>query len=287
MIEPNGWSEVIAVTGLLREARIASRLGATAIAHGGHEGALRRGLAAAIGPHTRGLLSFGIAGSIHPDLRGGATVIADEVIGADMTRWETNNKWRAALRERVPDAIVGSVAAESCLRCSSKEKLFAQTGALIVDQESVVTAQFAAERGLPFAVFRVILDDADTALPPAAKAGLSATGRIDFFRLVSSLFTHPFQARGLVALGRDSVIAFAVLERQSALLGPSLDHPDFLKSEYGQTVSVHSGRESSGDCNGIQEDGCDGQRDQDYPLRHASEIYKHRRACLAPDVPLK
>jgi hopanoid-associated phosphorylase len=219
---------ILAITGLRREASIASASRVIAIAHGGHQPSLRKGLAAAIGPHTRGLISFGVAGGIDPSVKRGATIIADEVIGAGARRWSTNRAWRDEISALLPDAIVGSVAAadEPVVTPREKAELLARTGARIVDNESAATAEFAAAHGLPFVVLRVVLDDADTALPPAALVALTKTGGTNFARIAASMLKNPRQHPALIRCGRDAAAAFAELGRQRLRLGHDFGHAD-------------------------------------------------------------
>jgi adenosylhomocysteine nucleosidase len=190
---------ILAITGLRREASIASASRVIAIAHGGHQPSLRKGLAAAIGPHTRGLISFGVAGGIDPSVKRGATIIADEVIGAGD---------------------------EPVVTPREKAELLARTGARIVDNESAATAEFAAAHGLPFVVLRVVLDDADTALPPAALVALTKTGGTNFARIAASMLKNPRQHPALIRCGRDAAAAFAELGRQRLRLGHDFGHAD-------------------------------------------------------------
>jgi hopanoid-associated phosphorylase len=211
----------LAITGLRREASIASDPNVIAIAHGGHQVALRRGLAAAISPWTRGLVSFGVAGGLHPSLKRGATIVADEVIGVGLRRWETDRAWTDEIRALLPDALAGAVAAanEPVVTVTSKAALQARTGAQIVDNESAATAEFAAAHGLPFVVVRVVLDDAATALPPAALVALTQSGGTNFARVAASLLANPRQNPALIRCGRDAAVAFAELGRQRKRLG--------------------------------------------------------------------
>jgi hypothetical protein len=94
----------------------------------------------------------------------------------------------------------------------SKQRLFAQTGAAVVDMESLVVAKLAACSGLPFATVRVVSDAADRALPPAALAGLSSNGRPDLAAVLRSLAAQPRQLLRLIQVADDAAHAFRVLD---------------------------------------------------------------------------
>ena len=221
---------VLAVTGVRREAAIARAVGVVAISHGGHQAHLRRGLSDKICPSTRGLISFGVAGGLDPELPRGATILADEVVGADGRRWQADPAWRDALRKLLPDAISGAVAAADgpVTTPVAKAALRASTSAAVVDNESEATAEFAARHGLPFVVLRVVLDDCATSLPDAALVALTSTGGTSLARILASLLANPRQMPDLIGCGRDAAHAFGVLARQRRLLGTAFGRRDCM-----------------------------------------------------------
>jgi hypothetical protein len=86
--------------------------------------------------------------------------------------------------------------------------------------ESHVAARLAAERGLPFAVLRVIADSAAREIPPAALAGMGKDGRIDVLAVLVALRRAPGQLPALVGLAADTRRAMAELFRCHRLVGP-------------------------------------------------------------------
>jgi adenosylhomocysteine nucleosidase len=217
---------VLAVTGLKREAEIVGVQGVVAVAGGGHQASLDEGLEALHGD-IKGVISVGLAGALSPLLKVGEVVIADQVITKSET-WPCASEWRVALAARLPAAHQGPVAASEIILedAETKRALHNATGALAVDMESAIAGRFASRRNLPFAVLRVISDDAAHALPKAALVAMKPGGEIAFGRVLGSLLRHPFQLPALIRTARTSNKAFKELLRCANLLGVGLARPD-------------------------------------------------------------
>ncbi|MGB6352420.1 MAG: hypothetical protein WBF21_00430, partial [Steroidobacteraceae bacterium] len=86
-------------------------------------------------------------------------------------------------------------------RIEEKAKAFRETGAAAVDMESFGIAQVAADRALPFAAVRVIVDAAADVLPPAIIAA-SGGGRLRMGRLIGGLAVSPWDVLALIRLVR-------------------------------------------------------------------------------------
>jgi len=195
------------VTGLQAEARIARRLG-VALAGGGTPDGARRAAWALVDAGATALLSFGLAGGLDPALAAGDLVIPALIIcdGRSFTTDPAILRCDAAGTLAAEPAVVATVAA--------KAALWARTGAAAVDLESGAVAEVAAERGLPFAVLRAICDPAGRNLPPTALTALDARGAVAGWRVARSLFNHPGDIAGLLALARDVATARAALIRR-------------------------------------------------------------------------
>jgi adenosylhomocysteine nucleosidase len=195
------------VTGLRAEARIARSLGAVAVGGGLSEGA---GAAAErlVRAGATALISVGLCGGLHPDLRPGAIVVPRAVITAD---------GRAGCDAALTAALGGVSAASLLAACSvvaeptRKAELFKATGAVAVDLESGAVARVAERYGLPFAVLRVVCDAADTRLPRAALLALDHTGSIGVWRVAASLLAAPAQVPALLTLARGAAAARTAL----------------------------------------------------------------------------
>ena len=218
---------ILAVTGLLREARIAAA-GVTAVVGGADPSQLREKLARAIGKGAHGIISIGVGGGLAPSLKPGDCIVGSEVLdGAE--RFATDGDWTARLSARLPHAICASVAGVDTIAAGTaiKAELFRRTGAAIVDTESHIAARLALAQRIPFAVLRVVLDAADSELPPAALVGLGPDGKIRLGAVLGSVLGRPSQIPALMRTARDSRIAFAALLRCCDALGSGLSGPDF------------------------------------------------------------
>jgi hypothetical protein len=87
--------------------------------------------------------------------------------------------------------------------------------------ESQHVARLAQKHNLPFAVIRVVLDDAQCSLPPAAIAATKPDGNISYSGLIGSLLKQPAQIQALLRLASANTKAKQSLLRCSHLLGGS------------------------------------------------------------------
>ena len=144
--------------------------------------------------------------------------------------------WRVALAAKLPGAhrARSPPATRSWKMPRAKAALYESTGALAVDMESAVAARFAAARNLPFAVLRVISDDAGHVLPPAALVAMKPDGGIALGRVLGSLLRHPLQVPGLIRTARgleQGVQGITPLPRTSAVS----DLPDRISDIFFST----------------------------------------------------
>ncbi len=85
------------VTGLKSEANLLKGLKLACVSTGGQAGEARRKIDLLIAEGMTGLVSFGIAGALSPDLKAGDLVIADSVAGEAGATWPTHRPWVDAL----------------------------------------------------------------------------------------------------------------------------------------------------------------------------------------------
>jgi hypothetical protein len=129
-----------------------------------------------------------------------------------------------------------------------KTALFAATGAVAVDMESVVVARAARRHGLPFAILRVVADPSHRSLPSAALVAMRADGEVDVGAVLGALARDLRQVPTLARLSVDARRAFSTLARARALLGPdfaSLD-PEELCSNWRERTASHRSPSASG-----------------------------------------
>lgn len=160
---------------------------------------------------AQSLISWGTAGAL-AGARAGDIVIAETVLGPGEQRYSADRELGSGLRER----LAGVAPLHAGLLVSveipvatvaEKARLGSDTGALAVDMESAGVADAAVGAGVPFAVLRVIVDEAGRAVPPAAVAALNGP-RVDLLALLGALvkYRHRLghQISGLWAIGRAS-----------------------------------------------------------------------------------
>ena len=169
------------------------------------------------GAHV-GVISFGIAGGLHPDLEPGDLVLGASVIHEDMA-WEACENLNATLRRslsaRELRVIEGRwpASTKSSRRLAARRRCANSSGAIAVDMESHVAARWAAENDLPFTIVRVVSDPAHRALPAIAADALKPDGGVDVLRVLRGLAKAPRQLGALASAGRDARAAFAALGR--------------------------------------------------------------------------
>ena len=215
--------DLLVITGLQREAQIAAGDGVMTVCSGGSRSILSQWLAG-IEPPRGGVLSFGLAGGLAPDMRSGDLVLASHVFEQSErhdvhTDWLSNIVLASQSEMRVRH---GGITGHDVViaRAADKAALHADSGALAVDMESHIAALYARKHGLPFAIIRVISDPVTRSLPPLASDALKPDGNIDISKVLKGIARSPGQLPALLAAGFDSGRAFASLRRVRGLLGP-------------------------------------------------------------------
>src|SRR5205085_8696554 len=213
---------MIVVVGMAFEARIAAGLGVRVIC-GGDGRNLAATLSRAMAAGCGGLISFGVAGGLAPELKPGACVIGSSILDNDEER-PTDARWAQRLMRIIPDAVHGPIAGVRApvAHSAAKAEMHRETGAIAVDMESHVVARVAAEHDVPFAAIRVVVDPVERTIPRSALAGTCPDGTIDPLAVVRSLLRYPRDLAGLIRMSLDARTARATLVRGSALLGPGL-----------------------------------------------------------------
>jgi adenosylhomocysteine nucleosidase len=217
---------VVAVTSLALEARVALGPGVSVICNQGVE--LIAALEAAIKRGVAGIISFGIAGGLAPDLAAGDWIVGTAVrAGQDL--FPTDQIWARRLLKALPSAVHAEIAGLDAPIPSRLEKrrLHAETGAVAVDTESHIAARIARAHGIPFAACRAVIDAADRDLPPAAMVGLHQDGTPDVLAVFRSVVRQPGQLPVLLRTALDARIARDALRRGRPLLGAGLGFPHF------------------------------------------------------------
>jgi hopanoid-associated phosphorylase len=219
---------IVAVTGLVREARIVRGERVVTLTGGGDADGLKKQLDTVLPEKgVSGVISIGVAGGLSPDLRPGHIVIGSEVVSGE-ERYETDSDWMQRLWRAIPRSKPGAVAGSDVviMHRPDKTELYERTGAFAVDMESHIAARAAYRHQKPFAVLRVICDPADRTLPPAALVAMKPDGSVDTDAVLRSVMAHPQQILSLIYLMKDSATAFRALLRCRDFLGDGLAGPD-------------------------------------------------------------
>jgi adenosylhomocysteine nucleosidase len=209
---------VVALVGLAFEARIAAGPGVLVICRGPE---IADTLRLAFDAGCRSIISFGVAGGLAPDLRPGDWIVASEVIDAQTSR-PTHTVWSRNLLETIPEVRYGPVVGVPAPVTDplAKQQLRARTGAIAVDMESHIVAEFAAAHGMSFAVARVIVDPAHRRVPDAALIGLRPGGSANLTAILREVLVKPAQVLPLLRIAGDAYAARSALLRLRRLIGP-------------------------------------------------------------------
>lgn len=217
---------VVVAVGLAFEARIA-RAATSAKVCCGRGPDMAAALSAAVGPECGGILSFGIAGGLDPDLRTGTQLVASSVVAENGTI-ATDEDWSRSLLKSHPRAIHAPILSveEAVVDPASKDRHFQRTGAVAVDMESHIAATVAKKHNLPFAVLRVVADPASRRVPQSAVKGLRPDGRTDTMAVLRALLRRPADITGMFHIARDAWAARLTLSRSPHQLGHGFGMPD-------------------------------------------------------------
>lgn len=220
---------ILAVTGLIAEARVAAGPNIAVVASGGDRVSLEARLEDALRANISAIISFGIAGGLAPGLSAGTPLVARAVIAEDGCCFQSNRSWAQGLANALGGAPIVDIAGVNTAVADPAQKraLHVATGAIAVDMESHIAARFAAAHNLPFAAFRVIADPAERQLPPAALVALREDGTLAIGAVLSSLLRQPRQMPHLIRTAFDTKAAFESLFRGRKMLAGSFGLGDF------------------------------------------------------------
>jgi adenosylhomocysteine nucleosidase len=221
---------VVALVGLAFEARIAAGQGVLVVCRGsGYElsGALQR----ALREGCRGIISFGVAGGLAPDLRAGDVVVASAIRDSHTLR-ATDPIWSQRLLVSVPDIHHGPVMGvnSAVLDPEAKRELYVGTGAVAVDMESHLVAQAAHAHNLAFAAVRVVVDPVHRAIPEAALMTMGPAGNTEISPVLREILARPSRLSAFIRLALDAYVARSALLRVRRIVGPHFGFSELTDS---------------------------------------------------------
>lgn len=174
-----------------------------------------------------GLISWGCCAALRSDLRPGALLLPERIVGSNDGVLETDPGWRQRIAVALDDANVpfdGGDLIESptiVAGAADKRELFLLSGARAVDMESAAVARAARAANRPFLAVRAVADPAEMAVPSAVLRATNADGQVNLPCLLLALLTRPGELPALVRLGRHFGAALTTLRRVHRATGPS------------------------------------------------------------------
>jgi hopanoid-associated phosphorylase len=210
------------ICGLQREARCLQGVAAgphlQIICSGADSGRAREAADRLASRGCRGLVSFGLAGGLAPDLKPGTLIAADAVVGADGRRRPVDAAWLGGFKNALPDDldVIGGLLAGvdgPLITPAAKSDLAGSSGAVAADMESHAVAAAAAAADIPFLVVRAIADPAARAVPEWVMGGVDRQGRVRLGVMIAGVLIRPWSIPELIGLASDSSKAYAALSR--------------------------------------------------------------------------
>ena len=218
-------SPVIVVTGFTREARTVCDPYVVTLCGGGVAANLERALTEAVARGAAGIMSFGLTGGLAEKLRIGDWIVGDRVTGA--IEMATDPAWTAAIRARLPHARTCTFFADGRMidTVAEKRALGHRHDALAVDMESHVAAGVARAHGLPFAIARIVSDEAGHLLPHAITVSMRPDGGVHVAAMLRSLARDPRQVGDIAKTASAFARGFRGLAVGARALGPRMAFP--------------------------------------------------------------
>jgi adenosylhomocysteine nucleosidase len=175
---------------------------------------------------ARGLVSWGCAAGLDPELHPGALCLPQFVSTTDGHRWPIDEAWRsgvvAALGQRAVFSGTLVHAAQVLASGAAKRELAAQCGAGVADMESAAIARVAQRHGVPLLVVRSVVDPAGLSLPSVITEHVDESGKVPMGPLLRGLLRQPRDLITMLRLASGFRAALASLREVAACAGPDL-----------------------------------------------------------------
>ncbi|MDL2337701.1 MAG: hypothetical protein QFE16_07665 [Pseudomonadota bacterium] len=175
---------------------------------------------------AHGLVSWGCAAGLSPELDPGALCLPQFVIATDGQLWPTDAAWRSCVVEALGQRVVSSAmlvhAAQMLASVAAKRELAAHCGAAVADMESAAIARVAHRQGLPLLVVRSVVDPAGLTLPTFITEHVDDSGHVPMAPLLRGLLRQPRDLLTLLRLASGLRAALASLRAVAACTGGDL-----------------------------------------------------------------
>ena len=158
-------------------------------------GRAERGVSMLLKSRPAGLISFGCCAGLSEHLGSGDWVVPERVMGADGSVFCTHAPWRRTVLEQwpggQPEAALLAESRDVLSDAAAKRQLAEATGACSADMESAAVARAAAAAGIPFLCLRVVLDDANTAVPAQLLHIADSGGSVRVNQVLAGVVQNP------------------------------------------------------------------------------------------------
>jgi len=149
-----------------------------------------------LGLKVDALVSWGVAGSLDPDLVAGDIVLPVDVLDVEGQIFPVNREWHTALKNSLnhPDIysegkLVSTHNVQQDVRL--KSELYQATQAMAVDMESAAVAKVAFTANKPFVVIRTIFDTVAMSIPASSTNATNQYGQVSMLKLITGLIRTP------------------------------------------------------------------------------------------------
>lgn len=178
------------------------------------------------------VVSTGFAAGLQPRLRPGALLVPESVIGGDTRATPLSSYWHGRIRRALDDhfdLVTGPLlhVTEIMSEPHAKDAAYRKYRAAGADMESLRIAEYCAERNLPFAALRVVLDPANAAMPESVVAVTDKGQPPRLLPLLLQLFRRPGDWSAFASMLGYTASARKSLRRAIELAAPAIaDHAD-------------------------------------------------------------
>jgi hopanoid-associated phosphorylase len=153
---------------------------------------------------VKGLISWGCAGALAPDLTAGTLLFPEIILTATGTPLKVSEKWLNHIKKNLPIAHRSILSVESLTLIEStqeKKQLHEKTQALSVDMESAAVVEVAQKAGIECLIIRAISDPVTLSIPSVVSQAINAEGEVVLKKLGFALLKQPQQLPALIKLG--------------------------------------------------------------------------------------
>ena len=224
-------------TGMVKEAEIARAYAAPgfSVLNGIHSAA---DLHKTVPAKCTAIISFGLCGALAPEVQIGQLFVADVLVSPER-EYHADAEWGARLLANTMGSRAdwwSSGLFNTANDPAERHALFVKTKCAIIDDETLMVAQFAEKRGIPWQAMRVVSDCIACVIPPAAQIALGNNGEWRIGHILKSVLTHPAQMSDLIALARNFYKSLHRLRLAAIQVGPSFQWADSITAEGGPSL---------------------------------------------------